>query len=83
MEIWGDFFAKLKKRKISKFLKFLTYHNSDIAVLSPILFWVCWSFSIVFIFKSERVIVIPANPYFWPKVVEHDDTLTSLTADLA
>ena len=40
-------------------------------------------FSIVFIFQNERVTAIPANPYFWPKMAEHDVTLTSLTADLS
>ena len=33
--------------------------------------------------KTERVTAIPAAPYFWPKIAEHDVTLTSLTADLS
>ena len=47
------------------------------------LFCIDWHFPIVFIFKTERVTAIPANPYFWPKMAEHDVTLTSLTADLS
>ena len=34
------------------------------AVLWLILFCVDWYFPIVFIFKTERVTAIPANPYF-------------------
>ena len=35
-------------------------------------------FPIVFIFKNERVTAIPTNPYFLPKMAEHDVTLMSL-----
>ena len=48
--------------------------KSEIAVLQPILFCVYWSFPIVSIFKHERVTAIPANPYFLPKMAEHDVT---------
>ena len=83
LKFWGICWKNKKMLKTISISQIFTISKIWVSCFYPILFRVCHCFPIVFIFPNARVTAIPANPYFWPKMAEHDVTLTSLTADLS